>query len=469
VSGGDCGRYARAVAALQARGRFGIRLGLGRTRALLRALGDPHQALPGALVAGTNGKGSVQAMVAAVLANAGYRVGQTPSPHLVTYRERITVAGEPIAPADFAMAVEDVLVREERIARRLGHATEFELLVAAAFAWFARAHVQVGVVEVGIGGRLDATNTWDGGVAAITNVGWDHADRLGATLTAIAREKAAIIKRGDRAVTGATGPGLAVIRGRAHRMGVPLLETAPLPVRSMDRGGLWVEENRLGRLRVPLLGRHQAANAAVALGILAQLEAIGAAHVPEAALRAGLADVHWPGRLELLAVDGTGSARPAPARAPDPECPDVLLDGAHNVSGMESLVAAFDELRPLLSPGRPTLLLALMADKDVAGILERLSRSAWLVPARIITTRIFSARALPAADLAAACRELLSHAHGEPPEIVALEPVESALEEALKTSRREGGPLVVAGSLYLAGEVRGRLVHEPRLRDPAVQ
>jgi dihydrofolate synthase/folylpolyglutamate synthase len=469
VSGGDCGRYARAVAALQARGRFGIRLGLGRTRALLRALGDPHEALPGALVAGTNGKGSVQAMVAAVLGKAGYRVGQTPSPHLVTYRERITVAGEPIAPADFAAAVEEVLAVEERIARRMGHATEFELLVASAFVWFARAQVQVGVVEVGIGGRLDATNSWDGGVAAITNVAWDHADRLGGSLTAIAREKAAVIKRGDRAVTGATGPGLAVIRRRARRMGVPLVETVPLPVRAMDRGGLWVEEYGLGRLRVPLLGRHQAANVAVALGILRELEAIGAARVPAAALRGGLADARWPGRLELLAVDAAGSARPARAGGPDPDRPDLLLDGAHNVSGMESLVAAFHELRPLLSPGRPTLLLALMADKDIAGVLGQLSRSPSLASARIITTRISSPRALPAADLAAACRKLLPGAPGDAAEIVALEPVEAALEEALKTSRRESGPLVVAGSLYLAGEVRGRLVNDPSLRDQPVQ
>ena len=465
MSGGDSGRYARAVAALQARGRFGIRLGLGRTRALLRALGEPHLALPGVLVAGTNGKGSVQAMVAAVLARAGYRVGQTPSPHLVTYRERITVAGEPIAPADFATVVEEVLRLEKRVARRLGHATEFELLVAAAFAWFARANVQLGAVEVGIGGRLDATNAWDGGVAAITNVGWDHMDRLGASLEAIAREKAAIIKRGDRGVTGATGPGLKVIRRRAHRMGVPLVETPPLPVRSMDREGLTVDAPGLGTLRVSLLGRHQAANAAVALGILAELQAIGVARVSSSALRAGLAETRWPGRLELLAVDSTGRAEPATGRVADPTRPDLLLDGAHNVAGMESLVAAFDELRPLLSPGRPTLLLGLMADKDLVGILERLSRSAGLTGARIITTRIANPRALPAAALAAASREFLSGARGEQPEIVPLEPVEAALDDALKASSREGGPLVVAGSLYLAGEVRGRLVDDPTLRD----
>jgi dihydrofolate synthase/folylpolyglutamate synthase len=461
--------YRQAVDALQARGRFGIRLGLGRTRALLHALGDPHLALRGALVAGTNGKGSVQAMAAAALQAAGYRVGQMPSPHLISYRERITVAGVPIAAEDFAAIVREVLDREARIAGRLGHATEFELLTAAAFAWFARSQVDVAVVEVGIGGRLDATNAWDGGVAAITNIDWDHTDRLGNTLAAIGAEKAAIIKRGDRAVTGASGDGLTVIRRRAQAMGAPLREVAPFEVTGMDRAGLVLAADRYGELRVSLLGRHQAANAAIAVAILEELDAAGIAHVGAAAIRDALAHTVWPGRLELLAVDSAGRASPAPRDAPDPSRPDLLLDGAHNASGVRSLGHAYAELRPSLSAGRATLLFGLMGDKDVPAMAKELAAST-LAEARIIATSVGGARAMPAADLATVLREhVAAHHAGEPADIDAAETLEEGVRAALDSSRREGGPLIVAGSLYLVGDVRAQLYADPSLQDPAEQ
>jgi dihydrofolate synthase / folylpolyglutamate synthase len=458
--------YREAVEALQARGRFGIRLGLGRTRALLHALGDPHRAMRGALVAGTNGKGSVQAMAAAALQAAGYRVGQMPSPHLISYRERITVAGTAIAADDFAAIVREVLEREGRIAGRLGHATEFELLTAAAFAWFARNGVDVAVIEVGIGGRLDATNAWDGGVATITNIDWDHADRLGNTLTAIGAEKAAIIKRGDRAVTGAAGEGLTVIRRRAQSMGVPLREVAPYEVSAMDRAGIVVAAGPYGELRVSLLGRHQAANAAVAVATLDELNTAGIADVEAAAMREGLAHTSWPGRLELLAVDSSGTASPAPPDAPDPSRPDLLLDGAHNVAGMRSLATAYAELRPSLSPGRATLLFGLMGDKDVPSMAKELAASA-LAEARIIATSVGGSRAMPAADLANVLREhVAAHDAGARAEIVAAQTLDEGVRAALDSTRLEGGPLIVAGSLYLVGDVRARLYADPALQDP---
>jgi dihydrofolate synthase/folylpolyglutamate synthase len=407
-------------------------------------------------------------MAAAVLRAAGYRVGQMPSPHLVSYRERIAIDGLPIEATDFAALVHEVLDAEARISRRLGHATEFELLTAAAFAWFARQRVDLAVVEVGIGGRLDATNTWDGGVAAITNIDWDHADRLGNTLTAIAGEKAAIIKRDDRAVTGATGEGLAVIRRRAQALGVPLREVAPYPVEAMDRAGLRVAAVPYGELRVSLLGRHQAANAAVAVATVEEMEASGIARVHERAIRIGLGNTSWPGRLELLAVDSAGKASAAPPGEPDPSRPDVLLDGAHNVAGIASLARAYEELRPMLSPGRATLLFGLMGDKDVAGITTSLATSA-LAGARIIATSVGGPRALQPRALASALRERLvaQVAHGELAEVAAAETVDDGLAAALDSTRREGGPLIVAGSLYLVGDVRSRLVADPQLQDPA--
>ena len=215
-------RYAAALDAIADRGRFGIRLGLGRTRALLRELGEPQLPIRGALVAGTNGKGSVLALAGAALQAAGLRVGETPKPHLVTYRERMQIGGRPVDQATFARLVDEAFAAADRIPRRLGPPTEFELLTAMVFRWFAEQRVDLALVEVGLGGRLDATHAWDGGVAAITNVDLDHTDRLGPTIAHIAREKAAIIERGDLAVTGSTGEALAIVRRRAARLRVPL-------------------------------------------------------------------------------------------------------------------------------------------------------------------------------------------------------------------------------------------------------
>src|SRR6478609_5585325 len=281
--------YHDALRALAARGRFGIRLGLGRTRALLRALDHPERSVRGALIAGTNGKGSVLALTDSALRAAGYHVGTTPKPHLVTYRERIQIDGRPIEPADFARLVERALTAADRIAPRFGEPTEFELLTAVVFARFAEVRPDLAVVEVGLGGRLDATHAWDGGVAVVTNVDLDHMDRLGDTIAKIAHEKAAIIERGDLAVTGADGDGLAVVRRRARRLDVPLTEVGPAPLLGWDRDGIVVELPRLGRTRVGLRGRHQAANAATADALLDALETAGIAAVLPAARRAGYA------------------------------------------------------------------------------------------------------------------------------------------------------------------------------------
>ncbi|HEU5205633.1 MAG TPA: Mur ligase family protein [Candidatus Limnocylindrales bacterium] len=433
--------YQGAIEALSDRGRFGIRLGLGRTRALLRELGNPHEQVRGALVAGTNGKGSVLALAGAALQAAGYRVATTPKPHLVTYRERLQIDGRPVDPVTFARLVEDVLPVAERVSRRHGDPTEFELLTAVVFRWFAEQRPDVALVEVGLGGRLDATNAWDGGVAAITNVALDHMEQLGPTVEAIAREKAAIIERGDVAVTGATGSALAVVRRRAARLRVPLTIAEPAPLLGWDRNGIDVDLPRLGRTQVGLRGRHQAANVAVADAVLDALERAGIASTGGAARRAGYASAVWPGRLELVSVAGR----------------DVLLDGAHNPAGAEALAQAVDDLRPFLQPGRMILLSATMADKDVDGLIAGLMRSPELARARVIATSLDAPRALPAEALSERWRVLAPAASVE-----AVPDVRGALDQALAG---RDGPLVVAGSLYLVGAVRGRLVDDPALRD----
>ncbi len=432
--------YPEALRALEARGRFGVRLGLGRTRALLRALDHPERSVRGALIGGTNGKGSVLALASAALLAAGHRVATTPKPHLVTYRERIQVDGEPIAAADLARLVGRVLGAADRVAPRFGDPTEFELLTAVVFARFAEVRPDVALVEVGLGGRLDATHAWDGGVAVVTNVDLDHMDRLGDTIPKIAREKAAIIERGDLAVTAARGEALAVIRRRARRLAVPLTEVADPPLLGWDRDGIDVDLPRLGRTRVGLRGRHQAANVAVADALLDALERSGIATTPDPARRAGYAGAVWPGRLELLRIDDR----------------DVLLDGAHNPTGAAALAVALDDLRPFLTPGPVTLVTASMADKDVDGVVSALARSASMAGATVIATSLDLPRALAADALADRWRSAgLTDTHVEPDPIAALE-----------VALARPGPTVVAGSLYLVGAARARLVDDPALRDP---
>lgn len=435
--------YHEALAALAARGRFGIRLGLGRTRALLAALGDPQLGLRGALVAGTNGKGSVLALAGSALRAAGLRVGETPKPHLVSYRERVQIDGHPISVADFTRHVSAVLAVADRVARRHGEPTEFELLTAVVFRHFAEAGIDVALVEVGLGGRLDATHAWDGGVAAVTNVALDHMDRLGSTIAEIAREKAAIIERGDQAVTGADGEALAIIRRRARRVGAPLTEVSPAPIVGWDRDGLTVELERLGATRVGLRGRHQAANVAVADALLDALDEAGIASADDGARRRGYRIATWPGRLELLTVGGR----------------EILLDGAHNPAGAAALAQALDDLRPHLSGGPLTLVMAAMADKDVDGIIDALTGSSSLLGATVVATTLDAPRAMPADELADRWR-------ARAPRVADVVAIADPMA-AVTSARAHGGPTVVAGSLYLVGLVRGELVDDPELRDPA--
>jgi dihydrofolate synthase/folylpolyglutamate synthase len=434
--------YQDALAALAARGRFGIRLGLGRTRALLRELGDPQLAVRGALVAGTNGKGSVLALAGNALRAAGLRVGETPKPHLVSYRERVAIDGRPIGVDDFTRHVRAVLAASDRIARRHGDPTEFELLTAVVFRHFAESDLDLALVEVGLGGRLDATHAWDGGVAVVTNVDLDHTDRLGTTIAAIAKEKAAIIERGDLAVTGATGEALEVIGRRARRMAAPLTVVEPATLLGWDRDGLDVDLPGLGPTRVGLRGRHQAANVAVADATLDALAEAGIATVDVAARHRGYATAVWPGRLELLDA-GEGRA--------------VLLDGAHNPAGAAALAQALDDLLPHLGPGPLTLVVASMADKDVDGVIAALAGAAAIKDAAVIATSVDAPRAMPADDLAERWRRV-----DGPATVTAVpDPI-----VALDTALARPGTTVVAGSLYLVGAVRAHLVDDPELRDP---
>lgn len=433
------------MAALRSRGRFGISLGLGRIEALLDELGNPQRQLRGALVGGTNGKGSVVALARSALQEAGLRIGTMPKPHLVSYRERIAIDGEPISRERFAAALEAVMPAVDRVSARLGPPTEFEALTAAAFGELAGAGIDLALVEVGLGGRLDATNVLDTGVAAITNVQHDHEKLLGPTLVAIGAEKAAIVKPGNLAVTGARGRGLAPILSRCAEVGAALRRAGPgqpyhAAVSSAGWDGIVIQAARPGGslrdLRVGLLGSHQAANAAVALALLDALAEEAARRgvflgLDDAAIRRGFAAARWPGRLELLGETPTGP---------------FLLDGAHNPAGARALARALAELGMRRFP----MVFGAMRGKRVAAVLRALAP---LEP-RPIFTQVDEATAIPAEDLLDRWRRIGSDGGRTAPT------PDDALRVAAQLRASADQPVVIAGSLYLVGAARGILLGE---------
>ena len=417
--------YEESLAYLSSLGRFGIKLGLERTRKLLAELGNPQELFQGVLVAGTNGKGSVCAMLAAVLQEAGYRVGFMPKPHLVSYTERIQVNQKPIAESDFAALLTSLQPVIDRVSGELGPPTEFEILTSAALAYFSRAGIDLLVCEVGLGGRLDSTNVLDLGVEVITNIALDHTQYLGTTLEAIAGEKAGILKPDSLAITGAQPPALAVIEAAANKQGIPLLRLGEeITVEATDRGWAGVVATittpggTYKDLRIPLLGLYQAENAALAVAAVDALRARGW-EISNGELRNGLAHAKWPGRLEIIDRD-----------------PIVLVDGAHNPAGLERSLATVQKL----AKGKPIVIVfGAMKDKDLPAMLDLLRAT----NAPVIFSRIDWHRAAGPAELAS--------------KFGTSAPAAESVGEALQIARERvgrDGLVFVCGSLYLVGEAK---------------
>lgn len=408
--------------------RFGVRLGLSRVRSFLAHLGDPHLDYAVLHVAGTNGKGSVTRMAGAMLRAHGLRVGESTSPHLQHVNERIVVDGLPIPDVEL-----DALLREldrERRAWALAGGLEdvdpdaaltyFEMTTIAGLLHFSRAGVDVAVVEVGLGGRLDATNVVSPAGCAIVSIGLDHMAQLGPDLASIAGEKAGIVKAGVPVVVGQVAPAaLRAIRAVAFDKGAPLdLAGEAFRMTAERDGELRYHDDRLDlpALDVGLEGAHQARNAAVAVRLVRTLPPPLA---PEAgAVRAGLALARHAGRMEWVAED-------------------LLLDCAHNDAGA---VALADHLRDLPDDGRRrTLLLGMSADKDARAVVVSLAP----LFDRVLTTHCAHPRAASAGDLAASLVGV------DVPVLPA-----GAVEQALPLARSRGDLVVVAGSVFLAGAVR---------------
>ena len=411
--------------------RFGIKLGLDNIEALKAALGHPDRQFRSVLIAGTNGKGSVAAMVERGLRAAGYSTGLYTSPHLIELNERFALLGRPVD--DAALALEAARIRRTierlRATGELAHPpTFFEATTALALELFRRRRVDVAVLEVGMGGRFDATNTVRAAAAGIPSIDLDHQQHLGATLGEIAFEKAGVIKPGTVAVSAEEKPEARdVLRRQAAAAGARFVDAAAdVTVRWHEADGLLRVEaietprNRYGPLTLALRGRHQLRNAAVAVRLLEELGTAGI-RVPRAAVERALTHVRWRGRIELIDC--------APGRR-------MLLDPAHNVAAAAALRTYVTGLYP---SGLPFVFGAL-DDKDAAGMLAALGGAA----KRIVCVPIDSPRATPVADLAAAAR---AGARGVP--------IESAASPAagLRAAWRSGPVAGVTGSVYLVGEV----------------
>jgi dihydrofolate synthase/folylpolyglutamate synthase len=392
----------------------GVKLGLEGIRALLALLDRPERAFTSVLVGGTNGKGSVAAMLDAMLGAAGHRTGLYTSPHLVRPNERIRIAGDDVATPELHRALGAVREACERglaDGALTAHPSFFEVMTAAALHAFQRARVSAAVLEVGLGGRLDATNAAEPLVSAIVTVDLDHVGTLGATVEAIAGEKAGIARPGRALVSGVTQPeAAAVIRKRCEEIGARFVDArfAQLP----------------SGVRLSLDGTHQRHNARVA--VVAFEEFARAIDLPAASreIRRGLETTRWIGRLQLV-----------------PGSPSILLDGAHNAAGAEALGAHL----ALRGGVKPVLLLGAMADKDIPGILGPLAAHV----ASVVATRPPVLRAAEPGDVVAAARARGLPAGAEPDATVALEKARSLAGP--------GGMVLVAGSLYLIGAVLATL------------
>jgi dihydrofolate synthase / folylpolyglutamate synthase len=402
--------------------KFGIKFGLSSTLDLLARLRIPHQEGRYIHVAGTNGKGSVAAMLSAVLTRAGYPVSLFTSPHLVDFTERFRLRDEDIGPERLLRLINEV--REAVDEAELP--TFFEFAAAMAFLYFFQEGADPIILETGMGGRLDATNIVQPLVSVITNISLDHQEHLGAGLTAIAGEKAGIIKPGAPLVTYARQKRvLAVFEQRGRELGAPLylggrdFRTRGGPGGRFSYQGLG---ERLSQLSLPLTGRHQYRNAAVALAVLELLQRQGYA-ISEAAIREGLGRTRWPGRLEQVTQD-----------------PRILLDGAHNPAAALTLAQA---LRRWRANGRLILVMGVMADKDVDTILARLLPLAQTV----IFTQPQYFRAAATGDLA---RRAAAFSHLEVREVPR---VAQAIEQA-QSLAGPGDRIVVTGSLYTVGEAK---------------
>jgi dihydrofolate synthase/folylpolyglutamate synthase len=406
----------QAIAYLKQLPHTEVKPGLERIQALLERVGNPHERLQAVHIGGTNGKGSVAVMIASVLQRAGYRVGLYTSPHLISYCERIQINGAPIAEDEFAHIADELMPIADAMADK---PTQFEFMTALAFLYFLRQKIDIAVIEVGLGGRFDATNVITPMVGVLTNVELDHTDLLGETLEQIAWEKAGIAKRGVPLVTGERKPNaLEVIARECAAVGAPLIPARQRARRTdftweYQEFEVWGE----GKVRMKLLGGYQRENLNVALEALEVLRQ--SLEIPHEALVRGLAQASWPGRFEVVQRE-----------------PYIILDGAHNPHAARALREDVRRYRERYALHKSALLFGVLRDKAYQTMAEILFPDF----DEIVLVKPDSPRAL------------------EPSALLSWAPAAKicdTISEGLDVARASGAELIcVTGSLYVIGATK---------------
>ncbi|HHU22139.1 MAG TPA: bifunctional folylpolyglutamate synthase/dihydrofolate synthase [Clostridiales bacterium] len=400
----------------------GSKPGLSRTRQLLHKIGDPHRKCAFVHVAGTNGKGSVSAMLASVLTHAGYRTGLYTSPYLYRFNERMQVDGRPI-PDNELMEITDKI--KPHVLALEDSPTEFELVTAFAFEWFAQKQCDIVALEVGMGGRLDSTNVIESPeCSVITNIGLDHTKELGGTLSLIAAEKAGIIKPGRPTVLYEQTPEVTQVVTevcRQRNSELRIADFSRIRITSDSREGQVFSYKDSGELRISLSGENQLKNAVLVLEVVEVLRENGW-NISGGALSHGLAEARWPARFEIVSRD-----------------PWFVVDGGHNPQGAETVAANLKNYFPQM---RTILLVGVLSDKDYTQMMDILAPAA----NGFVAVAPSNPRALPAAKLAKVLEK-----YGKP--VTACSSIKEGIETAVSAAGADGVVCSV-GSLYMAGETR---------------
>lgn len=431
--------YKKAIEYIYNLNKYGIKLGLKNITCLLSLFDNPHLKTRVIHVAGTNGKGSTSAIIHSILQNAGYKVGLYTSPHLVSFQERMVINGEYITPDEVISLLEKLKPAIGKVARTEGcqHPTFFEVITTMAFLYFSEKKVDFAIMEVGLGGRLDATNVSQSLVSVITHIDFDHMDRLGNTLAEIAGEKGAIIKQNTPVVSADQFPDAQdVIKKIAREKKAPLYiygeEIDATLISSQLKGNYFNYRginNKIDNLFVPLAGDFQIENTSLAIATAELLHNIGFVITQDDIIR-GVASSKWPGRFEIVR-----------------EKPLVILDGAHNPNGVEQFIK---NLKKLVPDKKIIAVLGIFQDKDYITILKN------IIPQvnQVILTMADNPRATPTAVLAEEVKHYI-----DDESIIETNDVETAINKSFQIAR-EDDVICITGSLYTVGEAKAYFLEE---------
>lgn len=409
----------KPISYLNSLGLHKVKPGLDRIKALLRALGNPEQKVPGIIVGGTNGKGSVASTIASVLTEAGYKTGLYTSPHLVSLTERIRINGQEIGEAELSEYIDRIRIASEKNSIETSY---FEVLTACAFLYFSDCENDFNILEVGMGGRWDATNVIQPLVSVITNISKDHTEYLGETVAEIAAEKACIIKPGSPVVTGAQGEALEVIKKTADENSSELYvlgEDFSLMKTKNEKlsyiGNIW----NIDSLSPSLQGLYQHENLALAIKALEVLTELGNVNIEEETLRKALSQINWEGRFQVVRTT-----------------PPLILDSAHNPGAAKALVSSLRDAYPGV---KFTFLIGMLGDKDYNEFIEEIAQ----IAGKIIITQAPSERSADTKSLYDAAKIYINNVR-----------IIESYEEAYSELTNSAVPSCVTGSLYLIGALK---------------